>query len=262
MAKKPVVVIGLGEMGSVFARGLLRLGHPVYPVTRKTRMKTLAAELPDPRLVLVAVAENDLRPVLKKVPRAWRDRLVLLQNELLPNDYRHLKKVTVISVWFEKKRGQDSKVIIPSPAHGPHAKLLRKALATLDIPVAVIERRRDMLFELVVKNLYILTSNIAGLRVGGTVGELRDAHPDVMREVAGDVIRLQEAMTGSRFNSEQLIAAMLQAFDGDPDHKCMGRSAPGRLQRALDHADRLDIPLPTLRAIAMEQADPAEPAVA
>ncbi len=27
--KKTVVVVGLGELGSVFARGFLRLGHPV-----------------------------------------------------------------------------------------------------------------------------------------------------------------------------------------------------------------------------------------
>lgn len=256
MAKTPVVVIGMGEMGSVFARGLLRLGHPVYPVDRKTRMKPLADELPDPKLVLVAVAEQDLPAVLRKLPKPWRKRVVLLQNELLPDDYRELKQVTVISVWFEKKKGQDSRVIIPSPAHGPRAKLLRAALATLDIPVTLIGRRRDMLFELVVKNLYILTSNIAGLRVGGTVGELREQHADFMRDVANDVIRLQEALTGKRFNNDALVDAMLRAFDGDPQHRCMGRSAPARLQRALEHADRLEIYLPTLRAIAIEQAEP------
>lgn len=256
MAKKPIVVIGLGEMGSVFARGLLRLGHPVYPVSRKTRMKKLADELPDPKMVLVAVGEKDLPGVLKKIPKPWRKRLALLQNELLPNDYAKLSDVTVISVWFEKKAGQDSKVLVPSPAIGPCAKLLRNALATLDIPVRIVDKKRDMLFELVVKNLYILTTNIAGLRVGGTVGQLREEHAELMRDVADDVIRLQEAMAGARFDNDTLVAAMLQAFDGDPDHKCMGRSAPARLQRALDHADRLEVYLPTLRAIAIEHAEP------
>jgi len=256
MAKKPVVVIGMGEMGSVFARALLRLGHPVYPVCRNTNMNKLARRLPDPKLVLVAVGESDLGKTLKTVPKAWRSRLALLQNELLPDDYRHIKDVTVISVWFEKKKGQDSKVIIPSPAFGPRAKLLSKALATLDIPVSLIERPRDMLFELVVKNLYILTSNIAGLRVGGTVGDLWKDHPEFARSVANDVIALQEGLTGSRFNNDALVAAMLKAFDGDPQHPCMGRSAPARLRRALEHADRLQIDLPTLRAIAAEQAEP------
>lgn len=28
---KAVVIIGIGELGRVFARGFLRLGYPVYP---------------------------------------------------------------------------------------------------------------------------------------------------------------------------------------------------------------------------------------
>ena len=253
MAKKPVVVVGLGEMGSVFARGLLRLGHPVYPVTRDGSMARLAKTLPTPGLVLVAVAETDLAKVLKRVPRVWRRRLVLLQNELLPNDFEHLEDVTVISVWFEKKQGQDARVIIPSPAYGPRAKLLAKALATLDIPVRLLKRKRDLLFELVVKNLYILTSNIAGLRTDGTVGELWSDHRPLAREVAEEVISLQEAMTGKQFDRHALITAMVEAFDGDTGHRCMGRSAPTRLARALAHAERLELDLPTLRGIAADQ---------
>jgi len=253
MAKKPVVVIGIGEMGGLFARGLLRLGHPVFPVTRDTDMRRLAKQLPKPRLVLVAVGEGALAPLLDEIPKTWRTRLALLQNELLPDDYQHLRDVTVISVWFEKKRGQDAKVIIPSPAYGPRAQLLAKALATLHIPVTLIERPRDMLFELVAKNLYILTSNIAGLRTGGTVGQLWAEHQDLARTVANEVITLQERLTGSRFNNDDLIGAMVRAFEGDPEHQCMGRSAPTRLQRALQHADRLGLELPTLRQIAQEQ---------
>lgn len=259
MAKKPVVVVGLGEMGSVFARALLRRGHPVYPVNRDTDMQSLAAALPKPKLVLVAVGEQDLQAVLADIPPAWRGRLGLLQNELLPDDYREFDDVTVISVWFEKKRGQDVKVIMPSPARGPRAGLLARALATLEIPVREVGQAREMLIELVVKNLYILTTNIAGLRTGGTVGHLWANHRDLARSVANEVIRLQEALTGSRFNNDELIAAMVEAFDGDPDHPCRGRSAPARLARALAQAERLGLELPTLRAIAgaPDQAVPA-----
>ena len=86
MEKSPVVVIGIGEMGSVFARGLLRLGHPVFPVNRDTDMRALAKELPKPKLVLVAVGEGALAPLLHEIPKPWRKRLALLQNELLPDD--------------------------------------------------------------------------------------------------------------------------------------------------------------------------------
>jgi len=70
------------------------------------------------------------------------------------------------------------------------------------------------------------------------------------------VIALQEGLTGSRFNNDDLIAAMVRAFEGDPDHQCMGRSAPARLRRALEHADRLGLRLPMLREIAQQQAQP------
>lgn len=248
--KQPVILIGVGEMGGVFARGLLRLGHPVYPVGRDTDMDALARQLPEPAMVLVSVAEGDLQAVLAAIPGAWHDRLALLQNELLPADFAQLEQPTVISVWFEKKPGQDAKVIIPSPAYGPRAHLLHDALGAIGIPVRELGSAQELLFELVVKNLYILTSNIAGLRTGGTVGELWTHHQAFARQVAEDVIALQEAMTGQRFDRAELIAAMLTAFDGDPAHKCMGRSAPARLARAIEHADRLAVAVPTLRDIA------------
>jgi len=239
-------------MGAVFARGLLRLGHPLYPVTRSTDMQELAAALPDPELVLVAVAEKDLQPTLERIPQSWKARLALLQNELLPQDWSALAEPTVISVWFEKKRGMDSKVIIPSPAFGPKAQLLADALAAIAIPARVLADANELLFELVVKNIYILTSNIAGLRTGGTVGELWEQHRDFARQVAEEVIVIQEALTGDRLDRERLIAAMVRAFQADPAHQCMGRSAPARLARALEHGEHYGLELPTLHALQHE----------
>ena len=239
-------------MGGVFARGFLRLGHPVYPVTREQDLALAAREIPDAEAVLIAVGEKDLPGVLERLPDAWRDRIVLLQNELLPADFAHLPRVTVISVWFEKKPGMDYKVIIPSPCFGPKSALIRDALGHLDIPVRILNSEDELLFELVVKNLYILTTNIAGLKTGGTVGELWAEHQDIARKVANDVIDLQESLTGKTFDREALVSAMLHAFEGDPEHKCTGRSAPARLERALDHASEQDLELPTLAQLASE----------
>ena len=248
--KQPIILVGVGEMGSVFARGFLRLGHPVYPVTRAMDMSQVAAAVTEPEAVLVAVAEKDLKPLLAELPPAWADRLILLQNELLPADYADFPDATVISVWFEKKKGQDSRVIIPSPAHGPKARLLEQALASLDIPVRQLESDKDMLFELVAKNLYIITTNVAGLKTGGNVGELWRDHRELAEAVANDVIDLQQALTGETFDRAALIRTMVTAFDGDPEHKCMGRSASARLQRAMEHADTHQLEVPSLAEIA------------
>lgn len=256
---KPVILLGVGEMGGVFARGLLRLGHPVYPVHRDTDLAALATAIPQPELVLIAVGEADLAAAQERIPAVWLDRLVLLQNELLPRDFAHLERPTVISVWFEKKPGRDARVIIPSPVYGPHASTLQQALARLGIPARVLTDPQQLAFELVVKNLYILTSNIAGLRVGGTVQTLWEGHQALARAVAADVIDLQEALTGQSFDRAALLDAMLAAFAGDPDHQCMGRSAPARLARALAHADAHGLAVPTLRDIQAQNAPGATP---
>lgn len=255
--KQPIIVIGLGEIGSVFARGLLRLGHPVFPVTRTMALDSAAKEMPDPLLVVVAVAENDLHPVLEQIPLQWQDRIVLLQNELLPKDwekYAWAKATppTVISVWFEKKKGQDSKVLIPSPAYGSHAQIIHDALATLDIPVNVLENSEQLALELVIKNVYILTTNISGLMLdtGTTVDTLWQQHQDLAKAVASEVIDIQEHLTGQTFDRESLINGMVNAMNGDLEHKCMGRSAPDRLKRALSIAEDAQIDPAQLLVIA------------
>lgn len=250
--ESPVILIGIGEMGGVFARGFLRCGHPVYPVTRHTDLAETARRLPAPELVLVSVTENDLHAVLEQIPSAWFPRIALLQNELLPADWQRygFTQPTVISVWFEKKKGQDVKVLIPSPVFGPHAGLLRQCLDCLDIPVRVLADEHELLFELVLKNVYILTTNCAGLVTGGTVSDLWSRHRELAEAVAREVIQIQEALTGRELPADRLIAGMLQAFAGDPDHGCMGRSAPARLARALEQADAAGLAVPRLRDIA------------
>ena len=253
--KPPVIVIGIGEMGSVFAHGFLRMGHPVYPVTHGTDLSGTAKLLPSPERVLVAVAENDLHAVLAQMPAAWHSHLALLQNELLPGDWQQYgyTNPTVISVWFEKKKGQDVKVLIPSPVFGPGAELLQTSLDSLGIPARRLASEDELLFELVVKNVYIVTTNCAGLITGGTVSDLWDNHRELGEAVAREVIQLQEALTGQHFQADELIAAMLKAFAGDPDHGCMGRSAPARLARALQQADAAGLAIPRLREIAAQQ---------
>jgi len=246
-----VVLIGIGEMGGVFARGLLKAGHTVYPVMRGADLDQVIKDNLEPTAVVIAVGEKDIQDVLAKMPDAWHDKLVLLQNELLPGDWQkhHIKNPTVISVWFEKKAGQDVKEIIPSPVYGPRADLIRSSLKTIDVFCRVLADADDLVFELVLKNLYILTVNISGLITGGTVGDLWNNHQPLARDVAGDVLDVQFALIGKELDRERLINGLVKAFEGDMDHKCMGRSAPTRLARAIAMADQHNIEAKKLREI-------------
>lgn len=255
--RAPIVIVGIGQLGAVFAHGFLRAGRTVVPVTRSMAMSDIAAANPSPELVLVAVAEADIDDVLAAVPGAWRDRIALLQNELLPSVWEQhgIVDPTVVAVWFEKKRNTGITEILPSPISGPRAGLIAEALTAVGIGTLHVD---DITDDLILKNLYILVANIAGLESGGTVGELWDWHRDLVGAVADDVLTLQEAMTGRTVDRQDMVAALGEAFLADPGHGSRGRSAPARLKRAIGHADRLGLTVPTLRRIAAEHGDTAQ----
>ena len=124
-----------------------------------------------------------------------------------------------------------------------------QVLSTLNIPVQVIDNEEDMLFELVRKNMFILTTNICGLETKGTVDELWKNHAILMNKVFDDVLEIQQYLTGEMFNRDHLLNAVLTAFEADLEHMCMGRSAPGRLIRALNISDKANLNSQELKRI-------------
>jgi len=250
--EKIAVMIGLGQLGRVFAGGLLKTGYIVVPVNRGDDLDAVAARWPEPDLVMVSVAEPDLHPVLSALPESWRDTVGLLQNELLPRDWQahNIENPTVISVWFEKKQGKEAHALLSSPVFGPEAESLVAALAAIDLPAHKLLDVDALYWELVRKNLYILTTNIAGLETGGDVGALRDKQNVLMVAVANGVLDVQDWLTGQTLDRPSLMSGLLEAIAADPGHGCAGRSAPSRLKRALHHADAAGLEIPELRRIA------------
>ena len=251
--KPPIVIIGIGELASVFAKAFLRNGYPVYPITRAMNMADEAENLPEPQLVLVAVAETDFHNVMQTIAARWRTKLALLQNELLPRDWlaHGIDDPTVISVWFEKKKGMDYNVLRPSPVYGAAAGLIAESLARIEIACKILRTADDLAFELVLKNVFVFTINIAGLILekGTTTSMLWQQHEKLARAVANDIITLQESAAAQSFSRDRLIEGLVEGINGDPNHKCKGRSAPGRLVRALEMADQGGIDIPAIRDI-------------
>lgn len=244
-----VILVGVGQMGATFAHGLLRTGHTVHPVTRELTSAVVATSVPEPSLVLVAVGEAALPGILAELPTSWRDRVALLQNELLPVDWAGYADPTVAVVWFEKKKKKPLHPILSTPIAGPHAARLVAALEAIDVPAHTLDADDALLFELVRKNLYILTANAAGLEVGGTVGALWTEHRALAEGVARDVLTLQAHRAGQALPAERLLQGLAEAFEADPAHGCRGRSAPARLRRALDYARGAGLATPALDAL-------------
>ena len=247
-----VILVGMGEIAQVLARGFLKTGHPVVPVTRRQSLSGVLPHVPDAMALVLAVGEKDLPDLLAQIPAPWHERLGLLQNELLPKDWQAAGIVnpTVISIWFEKKLGKLVKQLMPSPLWGSNAGLMAEALAAMGLNARIIDDLAAMQNELVIKNVYILTTNIAGLKVGGDVETLWRDHQSLARSVALEVIALQEKLVGQVLTPEPLIEGMLAGFEGDPAHLCQGRTAAARLHRALKLAESFGLDLPVMKEIA------------
>ena len=67
--------------------------------------------------------------------------------------------------------------------------------------------------------------------------------------IADEVISVQEWLTGMTFQRERLIGGFIEGINGDPGHKCKGRSAAGRLARMIAIADEAGLDLHRIREI-------------
>jgi ketopantoate reductase len=251
--KAPVVIIGLGELGQVLATGFLKMGHPVFPLNRGASVTELSTLAVEPFLIVVAVGEKDLDGILMTLPDAFKNRVLLLQNNLLRPDWQkhQILSPTILVAWLDKKPGRPSVSVLPNKVFGPYCDEVAQALNALHIETysCPIE---DMDRAMVAKNLYIHTINIAGLRVAGTVGELWKHHRALAEGIMKEILQIQCCRLGSPLDEALIIQDTLRGFAGDWNHICMGRSAPQRLANALKFADGFHLDTPILREIALE----------
>ena len=227
-AAQTFAIIGVGQLGSLFGGLLVKRGARVVAIRRGYAIDpSLAADR-----VIVAVGEDDLAPVLSSLPTAWRDRVVLVQNELSPDAWlaHGITHPTVASVFFEKKRDRAPRVVLPTRIAGPWATLLAAMLNDEGLTAIVIDER-ELPRALLDKNVYILTSNIAGLTApsGTTTSALLEV-PQLERtcRIFADVLRVESARSNVEVDADDASAAMMRAFRADPDHVAAGRSAPAK----------------------------------
>ncbi len=251
----PALVVGQGELGGVFSLGLLKLGVSVTPLLRRSDMASIVAAHPRVSLCIVTVGEADLASVLDGPLRSYASNLVLVQNELRPAvwEKRGLPEPTVAVVWFEKKPGRVARPLLSTPVYGPHAVLVTQLLERQGLAAHVEPERERLQFELALKNIYILVTNACGVAIDSDVGTLLHQHPDLLERVFNDAFELEQALLGMSLPSTALRLELTRALEAEPRHACAGRSAPLRLQHALEAARQLGLSTPALDALALPQ---------
>lgn len=249
-----VVVVGKGQLGQTFSLGFLKNHMTVIPLLRSDSPHDLFSRVPNPEFVLLTTGEADLGPAIKSLPPSWRDRLGLVQNELLPHHWQesHVISPTIIIVWFEKKSNRALRPLLPTVLYGPHATLVAKSLATLEVPTRIAQTELEALEALVAKNVYILTTNIAGIEVNDTVDELWTNHRHLAQSLMEETVKIQERQIQMALDHSKIFAQVREALAADPQHQCRGRTALDRMNRALETATLLHLDTPTISRIQKE----------
>ena len=248
---KRVAIIGTGQLGRLIGGGLVASDVEVRPIQRATPSELRAERLRDADRVLVAVGEDDLESVLSALPAHLRKGGTwLLQNELLPPVWtaHQVSDPTVLVVWAEKKKGKPVAEVQKTLVAGPDRDLVIAALESVDVRAEPIEDAA-LPQALVDKNLYILVSNLAGLRVGGTVAGLLGEHRDFASALAEEILRIEAARLHTDLNSAPFLERLFAAFAADPAHGCRGRTAEARLARLRAHARRENLATPILDSL-------------
>jgi hypothetical protein len=239
---REVVVWGVGELGTLFAGGALRLGLRVVPIRRHDDGPAVLRGLARPCPVFVCVGEGDLGTVLAQVPPEFRDHVVLVQNELFPSAWQrfpHIGTPTVCVVWAVVKRAA-SILVSPRAAQvcGPLTDLVVAMHASLRLDV---EKVASPDLPLVLKYAYILAINTLGLRRDVTLGEWLSSGAAEAEAVATDAVRLACALLGPSGGDKLdgcTCAALarevtaLMATATVAGYRARGRTAEDRLARA------------------------------
>lgn len=249
--KNPCVIIGIGQIGQVFAVGLLRQGYPLFPINRGENPAEFADITTEPELILIAVGQENLATVLAALPDIWRHHIALVQNDLSPKHWQDAGIInpTLAALWFERRDNGAPRALLPTPIFGPKAAILAAALSEVRLPFRIVPSEDAMIFELALKDLFFLTTMIGGLKKGGAVGVLWKNYRDLVLAVAEEVLSIEEVRFSMPLPRQALFERLAAAFDAAPDMIVTLENPGSRLLTLLDLAEKNHLKVPTLRDV-------------
>jgi ketopantoate reductase len=249
---RDLVIYGVGELGQLYGAAALRAGIRVTPITRSSDPKAVLATVSSELPILVAVGESALDEVLAGLKGAARERLIVLQNELFPSQWRrHGVAPTVLVPWLLKKRGMPLLVARPSPIYGKFAALVTELHDALGIPSTTLASAPELEQAIIEKYAFILAINALGMLRDRTLAVWLQEDPVLVRALTDEAAQLGAALCES--NRQLDLSAARATVEGAMRAlgamTARGRSAQARVARALEHGQRLGIALPELSAV-------------
>jgi len=261
---RDLIVVGIGELGSLYANAALKRGLRVTPLTRAQDPASTLLEAPADTPVLVAVGEADLDAALQSLPAERLASLILLQNELFPSHWARFTRSTptVMVPWLLKKKGEPLLVARSTPVYGRHAPLVVELHAALGFSAEALPDEAALRQAIVDKYAFILTVNALGLLEDLSLGEWSNKDPAQVGALAREAAQLGARLVTARANDdgpEQIPASELERIDVDASiaqvelgmramaaMRARGRTAKARLERALSNAARFGLVTPAL----------------
>lgn len=251
---RELIIVGIGELGKLLGAGALRAGIRVTPVTRALRLEDVLARVAPDVPVLVSVAENALDPVLATLQAAQPRQIALLQNELFPSHYRAYGLApSVLVPWILQKRGLPTIVARPSPLFGPLAELFAQIFDALSFPHVRARDEAELAQALVDKYAFILTINALGVSADRTLGTWLQEDPALVWDICDEATRLGQALVQAPIDPARARLACEEGMLALAQIPARGRTARERVERALEHARRLALDVPSLERIAQSQ---------
>lgn len=251
MINEGCIVVGLGELGLLFARGALKSGHAVYPVRRQSAdYQRVSSDVAFGVPTLIAVGESQMLPALSGLVGREED-VILVQNELFPRVWEpQVENPTVAVVWTAAKPGIPLLCGKETVVYGKHAEWFAKIHEPLGLQARATVDIEELHAELVAKYAFILTINVLGLVHDVTVGELFSSFRTEADELLVDAIRIAELQLGHEVADDAVIDSVLEASQGLAAMPAKGRSAVSRLARAREIACEAKLSVSSLDAIA------------
>jgi ketopantoate reductase len=234
-------IVGAGRVG----RALHELAPVELPLIDRVQGWALL-DAPAGAPVLVCVRNDDLAPLLARVPAARHADLVFVQNGLLRPWLRAqgLADATRGLLFFAvARRGDAIQPGAPSPFHGPHAAHVVATLQRLGVPAQEVDAASFAAIELE-KLLWNCCFGLCCAALHCSVGEVVDRHADTLHELVAELLPIGERLVGTSLALAPLVARLCDYSRSIPTFVAGLREWPWRNGPFVDAAAREQLALP------------------